>query len=813
MAEIKVEQRQVAQPTAPDLSRAAESYGVVGAAIQSAAQKVGDVVDAYNQLEANAHYSEVLNTLNKELVNSLSSENIAQGNAYERYIQQAEAIIEGGLQHTPRRYKKQYAQDLREKVNKLGLSIAKADLTFREQAAKAEGQVMLNTQINEYMESLQSGDGESAITERNNIDNTITNLKNIGAFDALDEYELKEKIRKASIQTEYTSKFGQILRDDPVEADKLLNELAQNKPSDLSHEDWRNVQAALLQERASYYKMVDSAQTLGMDEFQLSFDSGQIKDINQLNNFISQKESEGRFFSYNDKLKMQDVLIRSLKQESKNAEKILAIDNDIATGSDNIYNYSTADLNAYYSEKSKFMMDEIKEKQALNPDLPAPSPLAIKASIAAKIPKKIEAFTREFNDKLVYGTEEDFEEALTVGSQLYQVSSKTFGYLDKETQAYQQYAAGLKATTSLSMENIKIAANKAIYEKDSETKQKIDDQLKVIHKGSTIKDLYKEIYGTKFVNPALQPQYNNVAETFDSFYRISGDKSIAHDLTQKYIRTRSGTSKYVPKNDITKDPLEETPLFRNHPTLAKNQMALAALEVVKNNENARKAGLNLSQKIEWPDDVPRPDLATLTEKDLYDKPIFEKRPTSAGIPLPGVKEIEPTLKIDGKNRKLFFMNPNTDLEDPSVDQREIWYEDEFGLAQPLFVVKPVKQGDMIKMDSGIPSVQFKPVESITPQMAAIYENRKLEEIATRHLKEEFTKKRQEMESENIAKIQAGQSKGPYYAPRPNPIEELKRQSAIQREEQKYIKENLATKMGELSKSQKAKIDKLIGGEQ
>lgn len=811
MAEIRPDKRQIAQPSAPDLGGAASAYNMISKGVQGVAEGVGNIVDSYNKLEANAQYSETLNQLNKELVNSLSRENIAQGNAYERYIAQAEGIIEGGLQHTPRKYQKQYSQDLREKVNKLGLSIAKADLTFREQAAKAEGQALLNSHISEYMEALQAGNNDIALTEKNNIEDTVSNLKNIGAFDALDEYELKEKIRKASLLTQYTSEFGQLLRDNPVEADKYLNALAQEKPKKLSYEDWRSVQGALLQERASYYKMVDSAQTLGMDEFQLSFDSGEIKTIDQLNEFISRKESEGRFFSYNDKLKMQDVLIRSLKQESKNAEKLLAIDNDIASGSDNIYNYSSSDLNAYYTEKSKLLIDEVNSKLAVNPDLPAPSPLAIKASIAAKIPKRIEAFTREFSDKLVYGTEQDFEEALTVGSQLNKISPKTFGYLDKEIQAYQQYAAGLKSGTSLSMENIKIAANKAIFEKDTETKQKIDDQLKVIHKGSTIKDLYKEIYNTKFVNPALQPQYNNVADTFDSFYRISGDKGIAKKLTKQYIRTRSGTSKYVPKNDITKDPLEETPLFRNHPTLAKNQMALAALEVVKNNENARKAGLNTSQTIEWPDDVPRPDLATLTEKDLYDKPIFEVKPTAAGIPLPGVKEVEPMLKIDGKNRKLFFMNPNTDLEDPSVDQREIWYEDEFGLAQPLFVVKPVKQGDMIKMDSGIPSVQFKPVETITPQMAAIYENKKLEEMARAHLKEEFIRKRQEIESENISKLQEGQKRGPYYSPRPNPIEEMKRQNSILREEEKYIKENLERKMGDLSKAQKGKIDKLIGG--
>ncbi len=799
MADLKVPGRQVAQPTAPDLSSAASGFEGANLAVQTVARTVGEYVDSANQLEAKSHYSETLNTLNKEMVNSLSSQNIASGKAYERYIQMSEGIIEGGLKYAPKKYQKQLALDLREKVNKLGLNVAKAELTFQENKIKSEGQVILSTHLKGLGEAVEAGDYSEIQREQSSINSTLQNLQSLGAVDAVDIYKVKEGINKSVARAEYKNKFSKMLRANPVEAETFLKQFAQEKPSNLTYEEWNDIQSTLLQDRNNYLRMVDAAETLGMDEFRLAFDSGQISSTEDIQSFVESKEGQGRYFSYNDKLKMQDMLQVALRKKSSDMETVLAIDSDIANGSDNLYNYSPKELNAYYKQKSQFLLESFAKQSETNPDAPIPSPLAIRANVASSLPYPIRQFNQEYSDKLKFGTVEDFEEALKVGTQMLTNSPKSFSNLDKETQAYQQYAAKLFGNTTLPLPAIKEATDKAINQKDTQTEAKLDKELATIHRTGRIKDLYKDIYDTKFVNPALQPQFNTVSDTFDSFYKMTGDKEIASNLTKNYVRTRSGPSKYIPKNDITKDPIEETALYRQHPTLAKNEMAFGALEVVINHEDSIKEGLKLSPSIEWPDDVERPDVFNINEKQLYENLIWKNKDG---------KEVEPHLKVNGVNRKLLFMNANTDLEDPTADQREIWYLDEYGIGQPIYISEKHKYANgTIKNDVGIPSIEFIPAKKVTPEMAAIQEAKALEDQATAHLREEFRG--------SLKKVNPSPEIAPYGLPRTasilDPIDAAKRQLAIDKEEEEYIKKNLPGKISNIKESHTKSIEQLLKG--
>jgi hypothetical protein len=809
MAQIRPDTRQIAEPNAPDLSGAARAHEGISRAIQQVTNAVGSAVDSYNKLEADAQYSETLNQLNKNLVNSLSRENIAQGNSYERFIQEAEATIEGGLQHTPKKYQKAYSQSLREKVNQLGLKLASADLAFRENLAKAEGLAILESQMGEYNEALASGNETGAIVDRAYIDNTIDNLKNIGVLDPLDEYKLRKQMNKAATLAEYSSKYQKLLRTNPVEADLYLKEITDQKPDNLSHEDWNDVQATLLKDHAQYNKMVDAAENLGYDEFKLEFDSGKINSINELNNYIAQKETDGRYFSPTTKLKMQDMLVQQLRKDNKEKEFILEMDRDVEARSDNIYNYTGEQYNKYVQTKTDYLYDALTEEAAGNPNMQVPSKFAIRASIATKIPVKVSSFTKEFEDKLLYGSINDFEEALNVGSQLYKESPKTFGFFDATTQAYQRYAATMAANTTLPVQDIKRYADQAVLNKTTETKSLIDKKLTEIHKKNSFKDLYKDVYGVNFVNPAVQPEYNALVAAFDTFYQAVGDQDLASDLTREYLRTRSGKSQYVPKNTITKDPIEETYIFQNHPTLAKNEMAMAAYEVVLNRQQGKEKGLDLSPSVEWPDGIAMPDWNSLTEDKVYNNLIWRNEKG---------KEVPPQLKINGKNRKLLFINPSSDLETPGTDQREIWYEDDNGVAQPLYVNVEEQYGpNLMKADTGIPHLEFIPFHKITPTIAQLQGKKELEKRAEFHLREEFKRTRQESERIRDAESREAQKMGPYYAPRANPVDEAvneaRRMNALQKEEERFVLENLEKKIQELQSSKADKFITMIRGKQ
>jgi hypothetical protein len=807
MAELKPLGRQFSQPNAPDISGASEAIGRLGQTAQGVASTISAYVDSANKVEAELQYTEATNILNKELVTALSQENLAQGDAYARYRASAEAVKEGILPHVGKKYQSDVKNLIDKQINNLSLKVASQELSFKEAESKAAGQAILMQQYKDLDEAASTGDIEALQNNEELIESTIGNLKNIGAFDAVDEFKAKDAIQKTKNKALYSAQYERLLREDPIEADKLLREIGETKPANLTHEEWQDVQASLLQQRSAYLKAIDDANTLGKDEYSLAVAQGQIQTDEQLNTFIAMKEAEGRYFSPNDRLKMKEALVNAQKTKLKGQEQILEIDNAVNNNPDALYDFSKGSITKWYAAKSNFLEEQYAQQKALNPDAQVPSRLAIRASVASKVPFAVAAFNNEFADKLRYGTPDDFEEAVKVGTQLEEVSPKTYANLDKETQVYQQTASNLYGNTKLPLEQIRDLTAKAAAPKDSATQERIDKGLAAIHKTAYLKDLYKEVYGTKFVNPALQPQFNSLTRIYDSFYQMSGDKDIAKKLTVNTMRVNSGKSEFIPKYDVTKNPIEQTELYKTHPTLVKNQIALGALEIIKNNQEARAAGIKTQFTIEWPDDLEVPNLNEINDKTLNDQSLFRDHKG---------KERVPQLKINGKNRKLFLMNPNTDLEDPSVDQRQYYFEDEYGNPWPIYITTAKQHGNIIKSDSGIASIQFRSLKDLLPDVAAEEDARVIEDQALKHLREEFKAKNKpkiskpETEDDAMKKRRLPENVAAMTGmpERPNPLANISNLKAKLKAEEEYIGKELPGKVNQIKAAKQNKFEKI-----
>lgn len=803
MVELIVDKRQISQPSAPDISDLSMAIGNVGKA-QAQAFSIGfdvtsNVLESANKIEADLHYTEATNLLNKELVSSLSKENIVSGNAYERYMQTAQDISERTLPFVNRKYKSIVKNQLDKEINKFGLQVARQEIAFKEEQNKTSGQIVIARKMSNLEEAIASGDIELTNSIQSSIDDSINDMVNIGAIDAYYAYQLKEKVKKSTITAEYSSKFEDLLRSSPIEADIFLKNLGEKKPVNLTHEEWSSVQATLLQQKNEYIHSYQASQRLGQDEYNLAFDSGLIKTPQDLDAFIQRQSEIGRYFSPNDKIKMYDDLVKANNKVDKEAQKLLEIDNAVIKDPDALYNFSTSDLEKYYIAKSGQIKEGLSGQKEANPDMAIPSDLTIEASVASTLPYNIAPFARKLGDKLQYGTVSDVEDAIKVGDHLLRVAPKTYSMLPKETQVYHNSMKALYSSTTLNIEQMRDYVNKSLAPRDSATQKIIDKQLADLHKTGFYKGLYKDIYGTKFVNPALQPQFNNLTTVFDVFYNISGDKNVATDLTKTYMNVNSGKSDFIPKYDVTKNPIEKTKLYIDHPIFVKNQIATAVNDIILNYEHAKDKGYTTPYTVEWPDGVKKPDdIYKINQQDFVEKPIMVNEKG---------KEVPIQLKINGKNRKIFLMNPNTDLEDQTRDQRQFYFEDDFGIPQPLYVSKEfTHSGGTIKTDSGIPAIQFKSINQITPDYYKNTLKKSYDDEAIKQLREEYKSLQKSERAEMADKIQEKLKDEPYdfskrtrrslkKQDKPNQIE------IENKKESEYIEKNLKDKSNKIEKEE------------
>ena len=86
------------------------------------------------------------------------------------------------------------------------------------------------------------------------------------------------------------------------------------------------------------------------------------------------------------------------------------------------------------------------------------------------------------------------------------------------------------------------------------------------------------------------------------------------------MNVNSGKSEFIPKYDVTKNPIENTEAYKQNPIFIKNQMAVGANEIILNYEHAKEKGYPTAYTVEWPDGIKKPDFNKIPQKDYVEKP-------------------------------------------------------------------------------------------------------------------------------------------------------------------------------------------------
>lgn len=754
MAELKPLGRLVQTPSAPDISGAAQAQGLMGSTIQAAAKTVGEFVDAANQVEADAQYTEATNLLNRELVDSLGRENIAQGNAYQRYVAKAQAIKESFLPHVNSKYKSRVNNLIDNQINKLGLKVASEELSYQEQENKFQALSILAQHRKTLDEAIATGDEVGIQNAEENIAISTVNMRQTGQLNALDAYKVGEEVSETVKIGRLKREFQSLLQTDPIKAAAKLNELSASKPDDMTESEWYKAQNELLTMKSTFSRMVDAAETEALSEYDLAFAQGKIKTTTDIANFKAEKEAEGLYVSPQDDRKMQLRLLAANEKENKKLERFMQVENSVRNNPDTQYDMSAEQISDHYEIKSNLLEQKQVELAQANPGTPMASRLAIRSSVVTGYHDVPKSFVREYSDKLQFGTPTETEEAIRVGIQMAENAPKVYSQLPKEVQAYHDLASTLFANTDLPIDQIKKMVSEAVKPKDSARQEMLKQELAKITKNQTYyKNLYKDMYGYKYSPSSQQPYYNNMVDTFDAFFAISGDKESAESLTKRYMRANSGRSQFIPEGEVNKNPIESTPLYQTHPQFVRNQMALGLNKIVKYYGDMKAKGYDVPD-VQWPDNI-KP-ISKVNEKDFNQKPLFVDSNPKALVP----KEEPLQLKINGKNRPVYLMNPNNNLEDRTKDRREFYYLDSFNVLTPFNVVETETSGTL-GYKRGIVSLDLKWPAQLTPNYAKVLDDSSISSMAEKHARMEFrSKDAQERPYEPSLSAQAAKGLGP-----------------------------------------------------
>jgi len=180
MAELKSLGRQIAQPSAPDISGAGKVYGNIGQAVQGVASTVGEYVQANRKLEESSILAAASNDFEKSWIEFEANPNItAEG--FAEFNKSLTAKVNGYASSGPRGLEKSLAASLNALQNDYSNKALKATLTQGQKNEVRDISLSLNEFEDVLARQVNEGDKEGAARTYSQIAGATQALMQRGA--------------------------------------------------------------------------------------------------------------------------------------------------------------------------------------------------------------------------------------------------------------------------------------------------------------------------------------------------------------------------------------------------------------------------------------------------------------------------------------------------------------------------------------------------------------------------------------------------------------------------------------------------------
>ena len=286
MAELKIEGRKIAQPSAPDVGAAGQAFGNIGKIAQEAVKTVGDVNKAAAEMESAVLYTSTSHDLNKLTVLDSSPQNIAAGDAYQRHVATSNTYINNAIGLAPKGHAKALEVKLRAVANSNSLKILTHQQKYSFDESKAVVDVSVKTASKNYEQAVSVGDRVSAQEAKEEVEKLYNNGIELGIYNQKEKYEGLEALRQSDISSRYYKRGENDAIANPGEAEKQQVDFVRNfSDPDIKTESERRVAIAKYREGLLFANQgLQSQRAINASETSLDIVNGEISNPAQIYN-------------------------------------------------------------------------------------------------------------------------------------------------------------------------------------------------------------------------------------------------------------------------------------------------------------------------------------------------------------------------------------------------------------------------------------------------------------------------------------------------------------------------------------------------
>lgn len=712
MAELKPLGREIGQPKAPDISGAGEVYSALGKTAEAFSSTIGTHVATQRKaaLEMEATYNTLnaqreihLNTLRFKERENVTEADLAELNKTNAQI--AQSILEVTSGPNINQVKK----------NLLEFSIKSEATAFEHVGASKKKSVLDSAATLLYEGSKQLEElaitGQQDLFEQTfqQIDRSQRSLVEAGYLSELDYRKARDDLIQAGIEGHIRHEYNNALLAGGERAGaKYIQDFADSaQPGITEAQKDRTIKSLIAQQSLDKSASIQIEQAGYRDVMMAITGPNPPKDENELISLIESTSFEYPMNEYQQYQILQEFRKRQ-KTTNKRNETNVVISKQIAANDINgLLDQSATDINNNYIDTRKALIERANEQSqgSLSPadriQNQAPEWL-IGAAIAAQTPVPIKQWQSEIHSQLTSQNTDDILNAVNAYDYVYKSNKRGVDGIAEQDKAFIRAISNDLNRTTLTPQEVVEKYRKSILDVDPKVLENRQAAYKEVIKNSPNlpQAIIQEAFGTKIKNQLATPSAELAAtaqQAFEREYKLTGDRNQAIQNAVEYLKDNGGISKFAPKDSPVWNPPENLP-FYDFGNIVPNQATKFLKETVNN--IADHPG-RLPYTVEWSSKMGEfPDRPS--EQDLF-KNKYDKG--------------EWWLKIDGVDRRVYFISPNYNQANSFPETRYQVFYDKNGYLNQLMTVAPgLDEAGNVVASAGNAFMIFRGPNELTPNL-------------------------------------------------------------------------------------------------
>jgi len=805
MADLKADQRQIGQPSAPNISSAGAAFQGTANVVGGIAKAVGASVEKKRKaaLQMEALYNTL--TAQREMGLGLSkfknTPNVTPED-FEQLNQTNQKLAQEILKNTSEENKAKVTKSLlksaisteRQAFDYLGAST--------ERQTKEAGSAALYEAGKRLYETARNGQEEEFTSLYEEVNQGQQALVEAGYLSPEQAAKNKDDLLQIGINAKLQHDYEKAIENDGERGGAKFIENFWNANLNMSEQQKEKALQSLVTLRTQNLQASKQIGQAGYrDVMELVTSPAAPKTEAELDIAIAQSAERGYPLNEYQAYKAKQSWRTKQKSANSRAEKNAEITQLNATGNVNaLLDVSDKDIDNWYTDTKRFVAEknaeEAQEAQSLSGQVYANRPeWMVGAAIAAQTQVPISKWQDELHSKLLSNNDEDILNAISAFNYVAKQNKRAIDGFPAKDKAFIDSITNDLENTSLSPQEIIEKYKESILNVDPKVQENRVAAYKEYIKNNPneANKIVSGAFGKKIANPLKQPSaelYAAAQNAFEREYSLTGNATQARKNAISYLEDNGGVSKFGPKNEPVWNPPENLP-FYDFGNIVRNQATKYLKDAVS--ESKKHPG-KLPYSIEWSKKMPDfPE--QVSQEDLFKKE-YDKG--------------EWWLNINGEDRRVYFISPNYNQANSFAETRyQVMYEKDGYLHNLLTVGPSVGLDGKLQMSANASLMTFVGPEELTPNLI-----RKMQAEQAQEAKDKYVTK--EVYSEVSKDLSEGFSRGRGFIPDP-PGERVEREKAKRDKALKIIDEKNKDLPKRIEKEklrrQQALTKKLIEGNQ